>query len=233
MINLSPALYAFLGGTLPAIIWLLFWLKEDARHPESPFLISKTFLAGMVMVILVIPFQKIVDNLFPGTTSTTFLLWAILEEGFKFAAAYFIAIRTRDDNEPIDPIIYMITAALGFVALENALFIFNPLLMKDISGAVVEGGFRFIGSSLLHVVSSATIGTAYAFSFYKKTRTKAFWVSLSFILAVFIHTAFNILISQQNNSETFLTFGAVWVGVAMLLLIFEKIKTLRHKRLEI
>ena len=225
--------YAFLGGVLPAVVWLLFWLKEDSRHPESPYLISKTFLAGMFVVVLVLPFQSIADHLFPGVSTTTLILWAALEEGFKLLAAYFIAIRTRDDDEPVDAMIYMITVALGFVALENTLFLINPLLQQDIASALVEGGMRFVGSSLLHVVSSSIIGAAFALTFYKRTRVRALWISFSFILAVLVHTIFNILIYHKNNSETLMTFGAVWVGVIILLLLFEKVKTLQHKTLDI
>ena len=235
MITFNTIFYALLGGILPAIVWLLFWLKEDSRHPESPFLITKTFLVGMGAVVLVLPLEKIVNDQFPGMSSTAFFLWAILEEGFKFAVAYFIAIRTRDDDEPIDSVIYMITVALGFAALENTFFIINPLLQKEIViGAVVSAGsVRFIGATLLHVVSSSTIGLALALTFFKSTRSKVFWVGLSFILAVVFHTAFNLFIFRQNTSEVFLTYGIVWIAVILLLLFFERIKALRPKRIDI
>ena len=169
----------------------------------------------------------------------TFSLWALVEEGLKFAGAYFIAIRTRDDDEPIDSVIYMITVALGFAALENALFIasplLNPLLQKEaiIPSAISAGGFRFIGASLLHVVSSATIGLGFALTFYKSIKAKIFWVSFSFILSVVFHTIFNIFIFKQEGPETFLTFGAVWLAVALLLLFFERIKALRPNRIKL
>jgi len=212
-------------GILPAIIWLLFWLKEDSKHPESPFLISKAFLCGMLVVVLVIPFQKVVDDIFPGMSPTAFLLWAILEEGFKFAMAYFIAIRVRDDDEPIDAMIYMIAVALGFVALENTFFLFHPLLQRDIVVAVSLDNLRFIGASLLHVVSSATIGLALSLSFYKKTSVRVVWTTLAFIIAVLIHSAFNIFILNRVGLESFIIFGSVWFGAALILLAFEKAKT--------
>jgi len=228
MITFNIILLALAGGILPAILWLMFWLKEDAVHPESPFLISKTFLAGMGVVILVLPFQKLVDNLFPGTTSTAFVLWAVIEEGFKFLAAYFIAIRIRDDDEPIDAMIYMITVALGFVALENALFLTDPLLQKDIAGAISTGSLRFVGASLLHVVSSVTIGLGFSLSFFKPTRIRIITISLAFVMAVIIHASFNIFILNQTGLKTFITLGAVWLGVTLVLLMFEKVKTIAH-----
>src|SRR3989344_5601954 len=123
MINTDIIFYALLGGILPALIWLAFWLREDYKHPEPRGLILKTFLLGMGAVILVLPFQKAIDILLTGMAFATILLWVILEEVFKFGGAYIGGLKSIEDNEPVDPIIYMITAALGFVALENALFI--------------------------------------------------------------------------------------------------------------
>ena len=227
MIDFSTIFWALAGGFLPAILWLMFWLREDARNPESNFLILKTFLAGSAVVILVIPFQKIIANIFPGMGPSAFTLWAILEEAFKFLAAYFIAIRTRADDDPIDPMIFMITVALGFVALENALFIINPLIQKDILNGILLGNMRFVGASLLHVVSSATIGLAISLHFYKPLLDKIIWGVLAFFLAVSFHTVFNLFIVNQNDLGTFITFGVVWASIIVLLLLFEKVKTIK------
>src|SRR4051812_20721286 len=110
-------IYALLGGILPALLWLFFWLREDAKNPEPDSMLIKTFLGGAVAVILVLPVQKVIADYFPGMSPNTFFFWAISEELFKFLAAFIIALRSFDDNEPLDPLIYMITAALGFVAL--------------------------------------------------------------------------------------------------------------------
>lgn len=224
--SLEIILYALLGGILPALIWLAFWQSEDKKRPEPSGRIIQTFLLGAMAVPLVIPFQRWALTYFPEFGLETFLAWAILEEVFKFAAA-FIALKAIENDEPIDSLIYLITAALGFTALENTLFIANPLLQQDIAGTVVTGSLRFIGSSLLHTVSSATIGLALALTYFEKTWVK--WVagSIGLILAIFFHTAFNLFLLAENSLSTFLTFATVWSGIALLLLAFEKVKTLR------
>src|SRR3989338_9470647 len=163
--NFQTIFYAVLGGILPALLWLSFWLREDRKHPEPKGLIGKTFLFGMLAVIVVLPFQKGVDAVFPDLMLPAIFLWAGLEECFKFAAGYFGGLHSIEDNEPVDPIIYMITAALGFVALENTLFILGPLLIgEELTRSVIAGNLRFIGASLLHVVSSGIVGVSLAFS---------------------------------------------------------------------
>ena len=157
----SQVIYALLGGILPALVWLLFWLREDRKNPEPKRLIMRTFILGMIAVILVLPLQKGVEMLFAGgITILSLAVWAFLEEGLKLGAGYFGGLASREDNEPIDPMIYMITAALGFVSLENALFILGPMLGGDIATSIITGNLRFIGASLLHEVTSAIIGVS-------------------------------------------------------------------------
>lgn len=224
MTQINLIIYALLGGILPALIWLFFWLREDSYHPEPISLIFKTFITGSLAVIMVLPYQQLIGSIFPGMSIVTFLLWAILEESFKFGAAYFVAIRNRENNEPLDPMIYMIVAALGFVALENALFIISPLLQSDIADGVLTGNLRFIGASLLHIVSSSVIGSALALNFYKSKKEKILWSVFAFIIAVAIHTTYNLFIIDQNGLGMFLTFGAVWAGITLLILMFERVK---------
>lgn len=227
MITPRIILYALLGGILPALVWLAFWQSEDKKRPEPRGLIVRTFLLGALAVPLVIPFQRMVLARLPGLGLMTFFIWAVLEEGFKLGAAYFGGLSSIDDDEPIDPLIYMITAALGFTALENALFIANPLLQSDISGTIITGSLRFIGSSLLHTVSSATIGLALALTFYKRGFVRKLSGTIGFAFAVFFHTAFNLFLINEGGLSTFLIFATVWAGVALLLLAFEKVKTIR------
>lgn len=223
---MATVVYALLGGVLPALVWLFFWLREDSKHPEPERLILKTFLLGMLAVVLVLPFQKGVEHLLPSLAILPLFLWALLEEVFKFGAGYFSGLHTVEDNEPLDPLIYMITAALGFVALENALFIFGPLLDDNLTQGIITGNLRFIGASLLHVVSSGFIGVALAFSFYQSKSKRIFKVSLGLAAAVLFHLAFNLLIVGLGEVGTTVAFAMVWIGVAALLLAFEKIKTI-------
>ncbi|MDO8424195.1 MAG: PrsW family glutamic-type intramembrane protease [bacterium] len=229
MTNPETILWALLGGILPALLWLFFWLREDRKHPEPRGLIGKTFFFGMLAVVFVLPFQKGVEMLFPDAMVMALFLWAVFEELFKLAAGYFGGLHSVEDNEPIDPIIYMITAALGFVALENTLFILGPLLGEDIPGSIITGNLRFIGASLLHVLSSGFVGVSLAFSFYKARRERflvAFWALCA---AIVFHTAFNLLILNWGDFGTMISFVSVWIGIALLLLAFERAKSIARQ----
>ncbi|HYF13108.1 MAG TPA: PrsW family glutamic-type intramembrane protease [Candidatus Paceibacterota bacterium] len=219
----SPALFvAFLGGLIPALLWLTFWLFEDRLHPEPKRYIFFCFLAGMVTVALVLPLERTALQYLSGTT--LLFAWALLEEVFKFGAAYFVALRTRVFDEPLDAIIYMVTVALGFSAAENALFLLGPINKGDILQTIVTGDLRFIGATLLHTLASATIGLALAFSFFKKAHVRRLAALSGVILAVTLHTLFNFFILGAGSRATFWVFLIIWLGIIAVLLGAERVK---------
>src|SRR3989344_6860965 len=98
--DLEHIIYAFLGGVLPALVWLTFWLREDRKKPEPKNRLFFTFILGMLAVLFAVLFQKGVAMIIPGMGLLTIFLWALIEEFVKFIAGYFGGIHTADDNEP-------------------------------------------------------------------------------------------------------------------------------------
>lgn len=229
MISIDTAVYAFLGGLVPALLWLWFFLREDSKRPEPLPYIIMAFIAGAVTVFLVLPAERFVQIYFDGTV--LIFLWALIEESFKYFAAATVILWRKVVNEPMDAVIYMITIALGFSAFENTLFLLNPLLLGDILGGILTGNLRFIGATLLHTLSSGIVGIAMAFSFYRKDKIKISYLLVGIILATALHTLFNFFIMNSNGEQTFLAFSLVWVGIIVLIFTFEKIKRLPIRRL--
>ncbi len=219
---------AALGGVLPALAWLWFWRREDRKHPEPRKLIALAFLAGVVTVAIVIPIERSVMPFLGGGT-LLFIGWSIIEEVFKFIAAYVTVLRRREDDEPIDPAIYMVAVALGFAAAENALFLLSPLAGDSMLQTIMTGNLRFIGATLLHVLSSAVIGVAMGLAFYKPRWVRARYTFIGLILACILHSAFNYFIVTTGDTELLHTFAFVWLGVVALLAALEYVKRLRPR----
>ncbi len=220
--------YALLSGILPALLWLWFWLKEDNLHPEPRSILIGSFVAGMIVVIFAIFLEKFVADLVSNET-TRYILWAGIEELVKFLAVGIIAFGTSNMDEPIDAMIYCITVALGFAAIENTLFILGQLNAGEITKGIITGNMRFIGATLVHVISSALIGLMIGISFYKDIYVKIISVIFGVILAIALHSAFNLSIINATGSNTLKIFGWVWCSVIILLIIFEEVKAIRPK----
>ncbi len=225
-----PYILAFLVGLLPALVWLWFWLKEDT-HPEPAKMLTLSFLGGILSVFIVLPIQKILWESFQGSETLSFTLLAAAEELVKFVVVYFIALRNKCTDEPVDDLIYLIVCALGFVTFENTLFLVGPLHQGEFLDFIIHGNLRFIGASLVHIMSSATIGIFLALSFYKSRGKKVLYGILGVVGAIVLHTAFNLFIINGAPENILFIFGMVWIGILVLLLLFEKVKHLRKPKL--
>lgn len=240
---LQPVILAFVGGIVPAILWLWFWLKEDDAHPEPSHLILLAFVYGMIAVPIALAFQVITNKfllnnipigdaliMMPITAIITVTLWASIEEIVKYLAARNSGLKSKANDEPVDVLIYLITAALGFSALENAMFLIAPLLEGDIPAALITGNMRFIGATLLHVSTAAIIGIFAASSYFFKQELKKIYLFFGFILSITLHTLFNLfIISYEDN--IFMTFSIIWLVVIIIIFLFEKIKEIHLNKI--
>ena len=221
---------AFRAGFVPALFWLWFWLREDTARPEPRALIASAFIAGMLIVAAVLPLQQFAMERFTGRN--LILVWVIIEEILKYSAALIVVLWNRAVDEPIDAIIYMITIALGFSALENALFIYNPLQSGDFTYSFVSNSFRFLGASLLHILASGTVGVSMALAYYASRTRKVIAATIGLCIAIVLHALFNFFIMDASGEAVLGVFMFVWMGIIVLFLFFERVKQLErmHRR---
>lgn len=214
---------SFFGGILPAILWLEFWLRQST-HREPRHLILGTFVLGMISVFVAGPLEQISNIAFIEYTFISFIIWALIEESVKYGAANIGGLRSRFCDDPIDPSIYLITAALGFAAAENILFLFDSIAAGDVTHSILTITFRFVGATVLHVIASGAIGVALGFAFYRHKATQRFALIFGLILSVLLHAAFNSFIISSEEKVIWV-FAGVWILLIALILILEKIKS--------
>ena len=123
----------------PCILWLwYFYSRSRYKHP-SLRVIALTFLLGSVATLVAIPLNLLGQWLFlsllgPGVWTRVLVLFLVVgpvEELCKLLAVALYAYRRREFDEPLDGVIYSATAALGFAAIENVIYLSqnNPLLV--------------------------------------------------------------------------------------------------------
>lgn len=138
----------------PGIFWVWFFYKKDKYEPEPKKIIIYTFLLG---VLATIP-AGIINSLFvPSSLENAgilmiffaaFIVVGPVEEISKYLAIRVYALKSKEFDEPIDAMIYSVTAALGFATFENFLYIsqFGPslILMRAVTGCLGHAGFSGI-----------------------------------------------------------------------------------------
>jgi len=249
LINSKTLIFVVVGGILPALLWLWFWLKEDGKRPEPKQMILYTFIAGGLAVFLAFYLEQYASSNFDtGTLENVnisfsslwsgiraslpllylFFSWALIEEFVKYLAALLVALRSRHNDEPVDGMIYMITAALGFAAVENSLFLLKTVRL-GMSGFdfLINGNLRFLGATLLHVFSSTIVGAAIGLSFNSSGKRKIFNTVVGILLASLLHAFFNFFIIINSGQSIFRVLIALWVFIIVIFLLFEKIKKIK------
>ena len=235
---MSPTQSALLVGIglAPSIFWLFFYLRKDC-HPEPKHLITNTFLMGMLIspiaILLQLGLLKTNIGWFAITeNSASFFLWAaFVEEMIKFYAVKIIILNNPEFDEPVDAMIYMVTAGLGFAAIENILVMFR--VIPD--GATATLGvwtLRFMGAILLHALSSAIVGYFLAISwFYQHHRKKLIFIGLS--MATLFHFAFNTFLSGLDNQFMGLMYSTslLLIMAFLVAILFDKVRE-RHEALK-
>lgn len=232
MAPISSYLSLIALGVLPSLIWLGYWLRKDA-HPEPKTLIIKTLLLGLMLSPLAIVAQlmalQFVANLTgadPNILSDTpgFYLWAaFIEEVVKYLAVYFIVLRSPEFDEPVDAMIYMLTSAMGFAAMENILVI-NKVIGSGLGATIGIWGLRFAGATLLHALSSALLGYFIALAWFYFDHRKALFI-MGLALATAFHWIFNMFISQMQENTSLLFSTLLLMVMAFLIsALFDKIK---------
>lgn len=217
---------ALVGGMIPALLWLWFWIKEDNQKPEPRGLLAITFIIGMIAVAFVIPLQKFIKGV-DITYSQKIIVWAGIEEIIKYIAVIILLAKTNNIDEPVDWPIYLITAALGFAAAENALFLLKPLSLGETTVSLLTGQMRFLGSTLLHAVTSALIGISLGLSFRMGKFAKKIYFLAGGAAAIALHSTFNFFIMNENDNsgiDILRIMGFLWVVTVIVMLLFEKLR---------
>ncbi len=223
-------LYAAIGGFIPIIFWVIFWLREDIKDPEPRWLITKTFLLGIAGAFVALCFQALISKLQLNDIDQI-IAFSFVEEFIKFLAVFIAAFGTVWVNERNDPMIYMITGALGFSAVENMYYILDYLNKFEYIQTLINGSYRFIGATLLHTVTSAVIGIFISIVFFQSKILRISAAILGILLATGLHSVFNLLVDPQAGS--FLNkvgFYGVWIGILVLLIVFEIIRIMANKK---
>lgn len=245
--NYAIAPILIFAGFVPSIIWLLIYLLNDC-HPEPKHRIIKTFLMSLLLALaaaileeLFVKCVRYFDPAYLYENSKAFYAWAaFIEEIVKFLAVFLIAVYSVDFDEPIDAMIYMITAGLGFAALENILFLFDAFRTSHDAGNAIAISFqavskvwlyRFLGATLLHTLASAVLGYFLAVAWFYRHHSKKIIIA-GIIMATLLHFFFNLAFiifdptkSQDNFMPAFFISSTIIVCMIVLVaILFYKIK---------
>ncbi len=222
--SIAAIFVLIVSAILPAFVWLVFFLKEDI-HPEPKKLLFRAFGFGIIFTVPALIAQIFFkDAVGSDNLIVYFLGLALIEEVFKFFAAWSSVRGNPSFDEPIDAMIYMITVAAGFATVENILIIIDTIHANSASPypALNVLLLRFVGATLLHILTSAIVGYYWAKVHALKTHHAPLVSGI--IIASFIHFIFNYFVAGFGSIN--LVFSSILLLTAAFFVLndFEILK---------
>jgi len=225
-------------GVLPSLTWLSYYLRKDA-HPEPKGMIIKIFLWGAVITVPVffvqIGLKFLLDQVNIDPLAYQLIYWflviAFSEEFFKYLVIRIKVINSPHLDEPLDIMLYMVVAALGFAAVENVLYLFAPTGQMSfnqlIDRTLIVDFIRFIGATFLHTLCSAVIGYSLAISFCE-VKMRKISLAAGIFVAVLLHGLYNFSIITLQGYIRFAIPVVIILTLAFLVFSgFEKLKKMK------
>lgn len=185
-----------IASALSAAVWLALIRRYDRLHPEP----LKTMLwvgltSGFLAILVAGPLNTwfaVAVDLGPEEEESLSRLFALAvfvglnEEAWKAFFTMWLLKKRKEVDEPIDGMIYAMTASLGFAALENLLYIMEAGL-----GVIV---IRSLLSVPAHLACGAIWGYGYSKVRLLEGRAELLprvlpWV----LLAAMAHAAYDLL----------------------------------------
>ena len=207
-------------------LWIYFFSRKDKNKEPFPWLILAIVL-GMIATYFSFKTQRKIDN-FITNIWMEYLVFAFIEEFFKFFFVWLIIFHHKVFNEAIDAMIYMMFSALGFAFVENFLYASAGDIYTQVFTILI---LRFLSADLLHIVASSLIGFGYAISLITRSFYPFF---LSFSSGFILHFLYNYIIKQSVMTSsigfTVSFFGFIpvllWLG---FLVVLKELNYLSHE----
>lgn len=222
-------------GALPSVIWLLFYLRKDS-NPESNQMVLKIFFYGMLMTLPAILLEMGIIRFVEGlglplillTLVNVFIGIALVEELLKYWVVRKNVLKNAEFDEPIDAVLYMIIAALGFAAAENILILFSLGPTFLFGNVLMVSLLRFWGATFLHALASGALGYFLALSILETKRRKLLLFS-GIAIATLLHGLYNFSIMELQGNLAYLFVPIIiLIGLAIsLTFAFKRLKKIK------
>lgn len=205
------------------MLWVWYFYHQDRRQPEPLYLIAKAFLFGALAVfpaaVVELPIRGYLGQ--SGSMLQVLLVSfagvGLIEEAAKYLAFRAALWEQPQLDEPVDGIIYAITAALGFATLENMFY--------TLSFGLVVIPVRAVTAFVAHASFSGIIGWGYA---ARRFADQQGAFATHFLAAAALHAFYNTLL--VNRQAPFLALVIVAAAAFYLLgrIRFAVSKDVRH-----
>lgn len=221
---LTYHLILILAAFIPAVILLVIVYKKDRLDKESPKLLWKLVVAGVLSALIALVSERvccwILDLCVPeGTLKYNIILYFIIvafsEEGAKYFMLWRRTWKSPEFNCLYDGVVYAVFVSLGFAIWENISYV----LSFGFGVALVRAVTAIPGHACFGVFMGVFYALARTYFNAGKSGVGKFFRVLAVIIPALIHGAYDFIASMEDENSTwlFLIFIIVLFVVSFIL----------------
>lgn len=207
----------------PAFALLSFFYLKDEYELEPIIDIFRNFLYGFLLVfpIMFIQFAIIEEQLIENTILQSYLLYALMEEFFKWFIFLIVAFKNSKFMTAYDGIVYGVSISLGFATFENILYLFAHGIEFAFSRAI----FPVSAHALFGVMMGYYMGRARIHSERKNT-----FLFLALLFPFLLHGTYDYILIAIGD---WWLYGIVPFMIFLWLYSLRKVKIANGMRQQI
>jgi protease PrsW len=180
----------------PAIIIMMYVYFRDKYEKEPINLILKGILLGAIIIFPVGLIENYIMGFgtglakIPKAAFDGFIVAGATEEAFKYFVVFILIWRNRNFNEKFDGIVYAVSVALGFAAIENLFYVFSN---NSLQVGLLRAFTALPGHTIFGIVMGFYLGLA-RFSVNGKSK----WLLRAFTVPWLLHGIYDFIIMSGH-----------------------------------
>ena len=208
-----------LAAIIPAVFLMIRVYKSDRLEPESPALLRRLVIAGVLATLLAMIIERICSLILTRTVPASdpmynvilyFVIVGFAEEGSKYLIMRRRTWKNPEFNCQYDGVVYAVFVSLGFALWENISYVMH----FGMATALVRAVTAIPGHACFGVFMGIFYGLAKGSDCIGDSlRAKVFNV-LAVIIPALIHGAYDYVASMQMAGT------GIWKFVIFIVLLF-------------
>ncbi|HEX5083269.1 MAG TPA: PrsW family glutamic-type intramembrane protease, partial [Blastocatellia bacterium] len=219
-------IYVPMLSLAPCVLWLWYFSSHSPYKRQAGRVLGVTFAMGAMATVPAFVLNLAGQSLFMKFFGSARLSHALVlffvvgpvEESLKLLVVYFYAYRRKEFDEPLDGVIFSATAALGFAAVENVIY----LLRNDPTLMLLRGPLSNPGHALFSAIWGLSLSKAKAAPNMIRARAPA--VAGGLLMASLFHSLFDLLLVAAGELNKSFFGLLIVVMVALFFWVRSRIK---------
>tara|TARA_B100000029_G_scaffold275492_1_gene270180 strand:- start:462 stop:1175 length:714 start_codon:yes stop_codon:yes gene_type:complete len=222
---MTDKIFLFLIAILPTLALLLFFVYSD-KFKEPKKTVLSTFILGIFIIAPLEVFHYGTEMILGEPIEynaffRAFFAAAFLEELFKFCVLFFFCTKFTEFNEPMDGIVYGITASLGFAFWENLQYIYMP--DREITESLQVAWMRAFTAVPSHAFDGVIMGFFIGRHYFRdyKSNINLVWALL---IPVTLHGFYDWVLMEESINRNYMYLIMI-IELGLVTYLYKNLKT--------